>query len=148
MDKFIEEILEEFNKPASAISSLCPYCTKLNNCTLKNTAKTTDCTKFSLNPEATKFSIGDKQFMVIELDFTCCSVFDIELAIQTFKQLYPREVKEELFYFVRGYNPLYYDEQRKREIEQKFSEVWTLFTACLSCSAGCPDGQSYIFVRI
>jgi len=64
MDRVIEEILEEFNRSVPVTETLCPYCTKLNNCTLKNVAKNNEC-RFSLNPEATKFRICNKQFMII-----------------------------------------------------------------------------------
>ncbi|HIE59568.1 MAG TPA: hypothetical protein EYP82_06515 [Hydrogenothermaceae bacterium] len=139
-------ILDQFNKSAPITQSLCPFCIKNNNCTLDK--QKTYCSKFELNPESTGFRISNKQFKIIEIGFSCCDNFNIKLAINTFKQLYPKQIEHELFYFVKGYNPLYFDRQRKREIEQQYSEIWTLFTACLSCSSGVPDGQWYIFVRV
>ena len=141
MDSIIENLLNQFKKSYPISQVLCPYC--IYNCSA--TAKY--CSKFDLHSNKTTFQVQNKKFKIMFVDFTCCDNFNIKLAIQTFKQLYPSQIHHELFSFKRGVISPFFDDKDTELIEKEYGEVWTLFTACLSCSTSYPTGQYYIFVK-
>jgi len=142
MDSIIENLLNQFNKSYPISQVLCPYC--IYNC---SATPNKYCSKFDLHSNKTTFQVKNKKFKIMAIDFTCCDNFNIKLAIQTFKQLYPLEISHELFSFKRGAISPFFDDKDKEIIEKEYGEVWTLFTACLSCNTSYLTGQYYIFVK-